>query len=121
MDAGPQTMADWFFGKSFDFQNILNYTPDVTVSAPKWVIVGGSDFDLIPAPGSETPDALFIHAPDDDILFAGDFVMPFSGQPFVEEGNPDALLEAPKLIEKIEHQSYHTWAPTANWFILNCR
>jgi len=36
---------------------------------------------LIPIPGGETSDGLFIHLPDAGILFAGDFIMPYLGAP----------------------------------------
>jgi hypothetical protein len=44
--------------------------------------------------GGETHDALFISLPDHAVLFVGDFIMPYLGAPFVEEGNLPGLLQA---------------------------
>ena len=55
---------------------------------------GGTRFELIPVPGGETVDGMFIHVPEYDVLFVGDFIMPYLGAPFYEEGNLPGLLEA---------------------------
>ena len=51
--------------------------------------------------GGETDDALFIHVPDHGTLFVGDFIMPFLGAPFVEEGNLEGLLEAIDVVTRL--------------------
>src|SRR5262249_32565737 len=61
---------------------------------------GGTRFELIPIAGGETNDGLFIHLPDHRVLFAGDFIMPYLGAPFVEEGNFDGLLAAIDVAER---------------------
>ena len=37
---------------------------------------------------------MFIHVPEHGALFVGDFIMPYLGAPFVEEGNISGLFEA---------------------------
>ena len=44
--------------------------------------------------GGETHDAMFIHLPDQGVMFVGDFIMPYLGAPFVEEGDFQGLLDA---------------------------
>jgi glyoxylase-like metal-dependent hydrolase (beta-lactamase superfamily II) len=39
-------------------------------------------------------DALMVHLPASGVLFAGDVMMPYLGQPFAAEGSPEGLLEA---------------------------
>ena len=51
--------------------------------------------------GGETDDALFIHLPDHATLFVGDFIMPYLGAPFVEEGNLEGLLEAIDVVTRL--------------------
>jgi glyoxylase-like metal-dependent hydrolase (beta-lactamase superfamily II) len=56
--------------------------------------VGGTPFELIPVPGGETVDGMFVHVPEYGTLFVGDFIMPYIGAPFLEEGNLPGLFEA---------------------------
>jgi len=117
MDAGPQTMDTWFFGESFDSNSLMNYKPDVPVSGPTSVTIGGSKFDLIPAPASETPDALFIKLNSPDVLFVGDTIMPFIGAPFIEEGSPDGFIAAARLVEALNPQVIlHGHRPLTDFF-----
>ncbi len=37
---------------------------------------------------------MFIHLPDEGVMFVGDFIMPYLGAPFVEEGDFQGLLDA---------------------------
>ena len=37
---------------------------------------------------------MFVHLPDLGVLFVGDFIMPYLGAPFVEEGDLQGLLDA---------------------------
>jgi glyoxylase-like metal-dependent hydrolase (beta-lactamase superfamily II) len=68
--------------------------PDQLISQPTPLAVGGTELVLYPAPGGETPDALMVHLPASDVLFAGDVLMPYLGQPFASEGSPEGLLQA---------------------------
>lgn len=117
MQAGPQNEIAWFFGNSFDFSNVESYRPDVEISKPTRIEIGGTAFDLIPAPGSETPDAMYISMPDEGLLFVGDFIMPFVGAPFVEEGDVGALIEAMDLIESLQPEKIlHGHQPLTQFF-----
>ncbi len=84
----------YFFGSKFRLAHLKNFKPDITISKPSKVSVGGTHFELTPIPGGETLDGLFIHLPKYSILFVGDFAMPYMGAPFVEEGNIPGLFKA---------------------------
>src|SRR4029450_975472 len=43
---------------------------------------------------------MFVHLRDQHVLFTGDFIMPYLGAPFVEEGNLDGLLAAIEVVER---------------------
>lgn len=88
----------WFFGSSFNTGLIEDYRPDVLIDETTEVTIGGTRFSLIPAPGGETPDGMFIHLPDHDVLFVGDFIMPYVGAPFIEEGDPAGMLAAIDIV-----------------------
>src|SRR6202042_3211906 len=75
--------------------------PDQLISAPTPLDVGGTELVLYPAPGGETPDALMVHLPASGVLFAGDVLMPYLGQPFAGEGSPDGLLDALAFIGRL--------------------
>ena len=64
-----------------------SFKPDVTVAARTGLKVGGTRIELIPIQGGESSDGMFIYLPDQGVMFAGDFIMPYLGAPFVEEGN----------------------------------
>src|SRR5580693_8358665 len=68
--------------------------PDQLISQPTPLTIGDTELVLYPAPGGETPDALMVHLPASGVLFAGDVLMPYLGQPFAGEGSPDGLLQA---------------------------
>jgi glyoxylase-like metal-dependent hydrolase (beta-lactamase superfamily II) len=68
--------------------------PDQLISQPTPLTAGGTELVLYPAPGGETSDALMVHLPASGVLFAGDVLMPYLGQPFAGEGSPEGLLQA---------------------------
>ncbi len=68
--------------------------PDQLISQPTPLTAGGTELVLYPTPGGETADALMVHLPASGVLFAGDVLMPYLGQPFAAEGSPEGLLEA---------------------------
>jgi glyoxylase-like metal-dependent hydrolase (beta-lactamase superfamily II) len=83
----------FFFGRRFSVDDIRDFRPDVPVDGPTELTLGGTQVRLIPIDGGETPDGMFIYLPDEATLFAGDFVMPYFGAPFVNEGNVDGLID----------------------------
>ncbi len=75
--------------------------PDQLISEPTPLTIGGTEFVLYPTPGGETPDALLVHLPASGVLFAGDVLMPYLGQPFADEGSPEGLLETLAFIGRL--------------------
>ena len=68
--------------------------PDRLISQPTPLTVGDTELVLYPTPGGETPDALMVHLPASGVLFTGDVLMPYLGQPFADEGSPEGFLAA---------------------------
>ena len=94
----PGIFASEFFGSNFSFDDVRNYKPDVGIDRRTTVNIGGTRFDLIPVQGGETHDAMLINVPDQHTMFVGDFIMPYIGAPFVEEGDFQGLLDAIAVI-----------------------
>jgi glyoxylase-like metal-dependent hydrolase (beta-lactamase superfamily II) len=92
--AAPRAGLKHFFGERFQVDDIRDFKPDVALQGQTELTIGRTRFELVPVRGGETDDALLIHLPQHGVLFAGDFIMPYLGAPFVEEGNFDGLLEA---------------------------
>jgi glyoxylase-like metal-dependent hydrolase (beta-lactamase superfamily II) len=97
----PQGFGKRFFGERFDLNDVASFKPDMTIDRPTGLKIGGTRFELIPVNGGETDDALFIHVPDHGTLFVGDFIMPYLGAPFVEEGDLGGLLEAIDVVTRL--------------------
>ena len=87
-----------FFGESFKIEDVRSFKPDVAVDRRTELRIGGTRVELIPVRGGETHDALFIHLPDQGVIFVGDFIMPYLGAPFVEEGDLHGLLDAIDIV-----------------------
>jgi len=79
----------------------LAIMPDRLISEPTALTIGGVDLMLYPAGGGETSDALMVHLPASGVLFPGDVLMPYLGQPFSDEGSPEGLLEALAFIDRL--------------------
>jgi glyoxylase-like metal-dependent hydrolase (beta-lactamase superfamily II) len=94
----PGPIGQRFFGNRFSMEDVRSFRPDITIDRQTEVKIGGTRFDFIPVQGGETQDGLFIHLPDHDVMFAGDFIMPYLGAPFVEEGNLEGLLGAIDIV-----------------------
>ncbi len=75
--------------------------PDRLISERTSVVVGGTEFVLIPVRGGETPDALMVHPPASGLLFTGDVMMPYLGVPFIAEGSPEGLLDTLRYIREL--------------------
>jgi glyoxylase-like metal-dependent hydrolase (beta-lactamase superfamily II) len=101
----PGNLARHFFGERFKADDVRSFKPDILVDHGMEVNVGGTRIGLIPVQGGETPDAMFIELPDQGVLFVGDFIMPYLGAPFVEEGNLQGLLDAIDIIVE-KHPKY---------------
>jgi glyoxylase-like metal-dependent hydrolase (beta-lactamase superfamily II) len=82
----------FFRGEDFDHSWVRSYTPTHPVSEETEILVGGTRIRLKPVTGGETEDALIIHMPVLDTVFVGDVVMPWYGEPWVNEGFIDDTL-----------------------------
>jgi glyoxylase-like metal-dependent hydrolase (beta-lactamase superfamily II) len=92
--SGPETFARPFFGARFRPEDVLSYIPDVAIDTRTDLTIGGSQFELMPARGGETHDAMLIYLPDESVMFLGDVIMPYLGAPFDEDGDLQGLFEA---------------------------
>jgi glyoxylase-like metal-dependent hydrolase (beta-lactamase superfamily II) len=87
-----------FFGERFNREDVSSFKPDITIDRRTDLKIGGTRIELIPVQGGETHDAMFIHVPDLGVMFVGDFIMPYLGAPFVEEGDLQGLLDAIDIV-----------------------
>ena len=94
----PGVFDKQFFGENFSLDNIRSFKPDITIDRRTELKIGGTRIELIPVQGGETHDAMFIYLPDEGVLFVGDFIMPYLGAPFVEEGDLQGLLDAIDIV-----------------------
>src|SRR5215510_11335000 len=94
----PEIFAKQFFGDRFSAADVQSYKPDVTIDNRTDLNIGGSNFELIPARGGETHDAMLIYLPDEKVMFMGDVIMPYLGAPFAEEGDVQGLLDAIDMV-----------------------
>src|ERR1700691_6044192 len=101
----PGVFDKQFFGEAFSMENVRSFKPDVTIDRRTELKIGGTRIELIPVQGGETHDAMFIHLPDQGVMFVGDFIMPYLGAPFVEEGDFQGLLDAIDVVVE-KHPQY---------------
>jgi glyoxylase-like metal-dependent hydrolase (beta-lactamase superfamily II) len=95
---GTEIFEDPGASPAFDVQ------PDRLISERTSVVVGDTEFVLIPVRGGETPDALMVYLPASGLLFTGDVMMPYLGVPFTAEGSPEGLLETLRYIRELAPQ-----------------
>jgi len=113
----PPARHPYFFGRRFSLDDIRDFRPDILIDGPTEMTVGGTHVRLIPIEGGETPDAMFIYFPEDAALFAGDFVMPYFGAPFVNEGNVAGLIDGVgKIAALAPRHILHGHAPLTRIF-----
>jgi glyoxylase-like metal-dependent hydrolase (beta-lactamase superfamily II) len=75
--------------------------PDRLISQRTSMVVGDTEFVLIPVRGGETPDALMVYLPASGLLFTGHALMPYLGVPFTAEGSPEGLLDTLRYIREL--------------------
>jgi glyoxylase-like metal-dependent hydrolase (beta-lactamase superfamily II) len=92
---GTEIFEDPGASPAFDVQ------PDRLISERTSVVVGDTEFVLIPVRGGETPDALLVHLPASGLLFTGDVMMQYLGIPFTAEGSPEGLLDTLRYIREL--------------------
>jgi glyoxylase-like metal-dependent hydrolase (beta-lactamase superfamily II) len=90
----PGNFGEQFFGERFSLDDVHSFKPDVMIDGRTDLKIGGTRIQLIPVQGGETHDAMFIYLPDQSVMFVGDFIMPYLGAPFAEEGDFQGLLDA---------------------------
>jgi glyoxylase-like metal-dependent hydrolase (beta-lactamase superfamily II) len=89
----------------------------VTIDGRTDLKIGGTRIELTPVHGGETHDAMFIHLPEQGVMFVGDFIMPYPGAPFVEEGDFQGLLDAiDVVVEKHPRYLLHGHEPLTRNF-----
>ncbi len=101
----PGNFGKLFFGERFNLDDVRSFKPDVTIDRRTELKIGGTRIGLIPVQGGETHDAMFIYLPEQSVMFVGDFIMPYLGAPFVEEGDFQGLLDAIDVVVE-EHPKY---------------
>lgn len=94
----------YFFGADFAPDDVSGFKSDRLIADSQTITVGGTAFDLIPIQGGETEDAMLIHLPKYSTVFVGDFIMPYIGAPFIEEGNVEGLLDALDVVGNLKAQ-----------------
>jgi glyoxylase-like metal-dependent hydrolase (beta-lactamase superfamily II) len=113
----PGNFGKQFFGERFSLDDVRSFKPDVTIDGHTNLKIGGTRIQLIPVHGGETHDAMFIYLPDQGVMFVGDFIMPYLGAPFVEEGDFQGLLDAiDVVVEKHPQHLLHGHEPLTRNF-----
>jgi glyoxylase-like metal-dependent hydrolase (beta-lactamase superfamily II) len=113
----PGIFDKYFFGDRFSLDDVRSFKPDITIDRRTRLKIGGTRIELIPVQGGETHDAMFIHLPNQGVLFVGDFIMPYLGAPFVEEGDLQGLLDAiGVVVEKHPEHLLHGHEPLTRNF-----
>lgn len=94
-----------FRGEDFQVEWVSRYQPDVAIDKLTTVTIGDSKVELIPVTGGETEDALLINLPELGVVFMGDALMPFYGEPWVEEGYIDEAIDT--MNQALSRQPQH--------------
>src|SRR3989442_98744 len=113
----PAHFAKTFFGERFNLDDVRSFKPDVTIDYDTELNIAGTRNRLIPVNGGGTRNAMFIELPDEGVMFVGDFIMPYLGAPFVEEGNLQGLFDAIDIVvEKHPQHLLHGHEPLTRNF-----
>src|SRR5215475_10175072 len=95
---GPGVFAKQFFGDRFSAEDFLSYRPDTMIDKTTNLNIGETKFELIPARGGETHDAMLVYLPEEKVMFMGDVIMPYLGAPFDEDGDLQGLFDAINVV-----------------------
>ena len=99
-EQGDRPRFRYFAGAAGDIPATV--IPDQLINQPTPLTVGSTEIVLYPTPGGETSDALMVHLPASGVLFVGDVMMPYLGQPFADEGSPEGLLDTLAFIISLQ-------------------
>ncbi len=91
-----------FRSAAFHPQWVNDYAPDVVIDTPTDLVIGDTQITLIPTIGGETEDAMLIHLPEHGIVLTGDVLMPFYGEPWVNEGHIEEAVQTMDTILALE-------------------
>ncbi|MCF6255935.1 MAG: MBL fold metallo-hydrolase [Gammaproteobacteria bacterium] len=94
-----------FRGAGFKHQWVKDYQPDISIDQLTEITIDGTPIELIPVVGGETEDAMLVFMPELNTLFVGDILMPYYGEPWVEEGFVDAAVAT--MDEVIKRNAKH--------------
>jgi len=83
-----------FRSEAYKNEWLSSYKPTIEINKKESISIGGTEINLIPVIGNETEDALFINLPKENVTFVGDIMMPYLGDPWVEEGFVDEPIKA---------------------------
>ena len=92
----------FFRGADFDHAWVESYAPTHPISKTTMLTVGGTEVTLIPVKGGETEDAMLIHLPGLSVVFVGDVVMPWYGEPWVNEGFVSSATEVMDKVSALQ-------------------
>lgn len=84
----------YFFSEFYTNDNISQYLPDQTLFGDNILDIGGTRIEAFAIDGGETEDAMIYRLPGLGVTFVGDFIMPFIGAPFANEGSASCLISA---------------------------
>lgn len=82
-----------FRGAGFKTEWVENYHPDQIIDKRQDISIGGTAIELVPVKGGETEDALLVSFKDLGVIYTGDVLMPYYGEPWVEEGFIDGAID----------------------------
>ncbi|MCF6324033.1 MAG: MBL fold metallo-hydrolase [Gammaproteobacteria bacterium] len=94
-----------FRGAGFKHQWVENYQPDISIDQQTDITIDGTSIELIPVVGGETEDAMLVFIPKLSTLFVGDILMPYYGEPWIEEGFIDSTVAT--MDEVIKRNAKH--------------
>lgn len=83
-----------FRSETYEEGWLEHFAHTMEVDHEQTLTIGGTDVVLKPVIGNETEDALFIYLPKRSVLFVGDVMMPYLGDPWVEEGFIEEQVDA---------------------------
>ena len=91
-EQGERPRYRYFTGAAGDVPPAV--VPGQLISQPTPLTAGDTELSCTRRRAGKPADALMVHLPASGVLFTGDVLMPYLGQPFAGEGSPEGLLAA---------------------------